>query len=101
MQHMNRDDEREWNLIMQLQEKIDKANRKIDEVFLKIEIIQTLIRDYNGIRERIDACESRLDRFDANREGERHNSRLGWEKLGYITGVIGASAALLSILLNR
>ncbi len=98
---MDTDDSREWNLIMQLQEKVDKANKKIDEVSIKIEIMQTLIRDYNGIRDRIDICESRLDRNDANREGERNTNRSGWEKMGYITGLIGAASALLAVLLIK
>ncbi len=97
---MNKDDNKEWNLIMQLQEKVDKANNKIDEVSIKIEKMQTLIRDYNGIRNRIDVCESRLDRNDANREGEKNISRIGWEKIGYITGLIGAASALLAVMLK-
>ncbi len=95
------DNDKEWNLIMQLQEKVDKANEKIDEVSVKIEIMQTLIRDYNGIKDRIDICESRLDRSDANREGERNTNRNGWENMGYITGLVGAASALLAIFLNR
>ncbi len=98
---MNVDENRQWNLIMQLQEKVDKANKKIDEVSLKIEIVQTLIRDYNGMRGRIDICESRLDRNDANREGERNTNRTGWEKAGYITGLMGAASALLALCLIK
>ena len=46
---MKLQDNKEWNLIMQLQEKIDQTHDKIDEVAIKIEKIQTLIRDYNGL----------------------------------------------------
>jgi chromosome segregation ATPase len=94
---LNSEDNKEWNLIMQLQDKIDQANHKIDEVAIKIEKIKTLIRDYNGLKDRIDLCESRLDKYDANREGQKNLSQSGWQKLGYLTGVIGATAALLSL----
>jgi hypothetical protein len=90
-------DNKEWNLIMQLQEKIDQTHDKIDEVAIKIEKIQTLIRDYNGLRDRIDLCESRLDKYDASWEGQNNLSQSIWQKLGYLTGAFGATAALLSL----
>jgi len=82
---------------MQLQEKIDQTHDKIDEVAIKIEKIQTLIRDYNGLRDRIDLCESRLDKYDASWEGQKNLSQSIWQKLGYLTGAFGATAALLSL----
>lgn len=94
---MNSHNNKEWNLIMQLQEKVDQANHKIDEVAIKIEKIKTLIRDYNGLRDRIDSCESRLDKYDANWEGQRSFNQSSWQKISYLTGVIGATAALLSL----
>lgn len=90
---------KEWNLILQLQEKMDKADKKIDEISLKIGIIQTMIRDYNGLKERIDVCESRLDKYDARREGENKLNKSIWERLGYVTGLIGAAAALMALIL--
>lgn len=97
---MSDNSHKEWNLIMQLQEKIDKANDKIDEISLKLEKTQTLIRDYNGLRNRIDQCESRLDKSDAGREEVSKNNKNIWEKTSYITGLIGASAALLTVLMK-
>lgn len=94
------DTQKEWNLIMQLQEKIDKANDKIDEISLKLEKTQTLIRDYNGLRSRIDICESRLDKSDASRDELNKGNKNIWEKASYITGLIGASAALLTVLMK-
>lgn len=94
---MTSEDNKEWNLIMQLQDKIDQANDKIDAVAIKIEKIKTLIRDYNGLKDRIDLCESRLDKYDANWEGQKNLSQGIWQKLGYLTGAIGATTALLSL----
>jgi len=89
---------KEWDLIMQLQEKMDRAADKIEEMSMQIGQLQTMIRDYNGLRDRVDICEGRLDRNDAGRERERGLNKYCWEKLGYITGVIGAAAALTALL---
>ena len=93
---MKLQDNKEWNLIMQLQEKIDQTHDKIDEVAIKIEKIQTLIRDYNGLRDRIDLCEAVwTNMMPVGREKEPESKHLAEAWLSY--GAFGATAALLSL----
>jgi len=71
-----------FELIQELKEQI--ASLKID-----MQQTQTMIRDYNGLRERIDRCEQSMAEASGSKSG-------GKDTWGYIVGGIGLLMALIS-----
>lgn len=72
---------------------------KEDITQLRVEMreTKTLIRDYNGLRKRLDKCEERLDKGEGQSQGEESTVKSGWEKMGYIVGLAGVVVAIIAL----
>lgn len=72
---------------------------KEDIAQLRVEMreTKTLIRDYNGLRKRIDKCEQRLDKKDGRTQGEDDTVKFTWEKAGYLVGLAGVAVAIIAL----
>lgn len=79
----------QWYTNKELHEMMMDFTGKIEKLGAELEKTQTMIRDYNGLRERLGKCERRLDR----NEGQDAGSHSMW---GYIVGALGVIFALIS-----
>jgi hypothetical protein len=72
---------------------------KEDIAGLRVEMreTKTLIRDYNGLRKRIDKCEQRLDKGEGQAQGEDDTVKFAWEKAGYLVGLAGVAVAIIAL----
>ncbi len=72
---------------------------KEDITQLRVEMreTKTLIRDYNGLRKRLDKCEERLDKGEGQSQGEETIVKSAWEKMGYIVGLAGVVVAIIAL----
>ena len=69
----------------------------IHQLRLEMRETKTLIRDYNGLRKRLDKCEERLDRSEGMDRGEDSVTRFLWQKAGYIFGLAGVVVAIVAL----
>jgi len=79
----------EWYSNKELYEMQVTLSKKMEALSAELGKTQVLIRDYNGLRERIDKCEQKL----FQNQGE---SRGGKDMWGYVIGGIGLLMALIS-----
>lgn len=56
---------------------------------------KTLIRDYNGLRQKLDNCEKRLDAKD----GSQDQTKWTWERMGYLVGLGGMLVAIAALVM--
>ncbi len=66
-----------------------RLSKKMETLSADLEKTQVMIRDYNGLRERVDICERGI-------EDLRGRSSGGKEMWGYVAGGIGLLMALIS-----
>ena len=76
------DNQRLYEMMVDLSKRLEATNAELGKT-------QTMIRDYNGLRERIGECERKL----SQNQGE---SRGGKDMWGYVIGGIGLLIALIS-----
>ena len=76
------EEKKEWHSNKELYEMMVDLSKEL----LKT---QTMIRDYNGLRERLDKCEQRIDQSTGKGQG-------GKDMWGYVVGGIGLLFAILS-----
>lgn len=76
------DNQRLYEMMVDLSKRLEATNAELGKT-------QVMIRDYNGLRERIDKCEQKL----YQNQGE---SRGGKDMWGYAVGGIGLLIALIS-----
>jgi tetrahydromethanopterin S-methyltransferase subunit G len=69
----------------------------ISDLRLEMRETKTLIRDYNGLRKRLDKCEERLDKTEGKDCGEDSTAHFFWEKAGYIFGLAGVVVAIVAL----
>jgi hypothetical protein len=69
----------------------------INQLRLEMRETKTLIRDYNGLRKRLDKCEERLDRSEGMDSGEDSTVHFLWEKASYIFGLAGVVVAIVAL----
>ena len=81
--------EQEWYTNKELYEMMVELNKGLEGTNAEMAKTQVMIRDYNGLRERLDKCEQRLDEGT----GQKSGSKDMW---GYIVGGIGLLFAILS-----
>ena len=79
----------EWYSNKQLYEMMVNLSKGLEQTNAELAKTQVMIRDYNGLRERLDRCEQRVDEF----AGKNSGSKDMW---GYIVGGIGLLLALVS-----
>lgn len=72
-----------YEMMVNLSKGLEKTNAELAKT-------QVMIRDYNGLRERLKACEMQL--------GESHGKEAGGKNVwGYIVGAIGIASFVLSL----
>jgi len=71
-----------YEMMVELGKGLEKTNAELSKT-------QTLIRDYNGLRERLHECEQRIDQVTGQRSG-------GQAMWGYVVGGIGLLLAIIS-----
>lgn len=81
--------EKEWYNNKELYEMQVGLSKKMEALSAELGKTQVMIREYNGLRERLDRCEQRVDQV----EGAAKGSRDMW---GYVVGGIGLLLALIS-----
>jgi len=80
----------QWYSNKQLFEMMQSLTTKMAELQLEMAQTTILIRDYNGLREKINRCEHEL--FESR--GKEDGSKGAW---GYITGGIGLTIAFIAM----
>lgn len=81
--------EREWYSNRDLYEMQVGLSKKMEALSAELGKTQTMIRDYNGLRERLDGCEKRLDEIGGKSSGSK-------DMWGYVVGGVGLLLALIS-----
>ena len=66
-----------------------RLSKKMETLSADLEKTQVMLRDYNGLRERLNECEQRIDHISGQSSGEQAM----W---GYVVGGIGLLMALVS-----
>lgn len=79
----------EWYTNKELYEMMVDLSKRLETTNAEMAKTQVLIKDYNGLRERLDKCEQRVGEVFAAGKG-------GKEMWGYIVGGIGLLFAILS-----
>ena len=79
----------QWYSNKDLFEMVQSLQGQMAQLSLEIQKTTVLIRDYNGLRERLNTCEQRLDQATGTGRGAR-------EMWGYVVGGIGLLLALIS-----
>ena len=81
--------EKEWYDNKTPYEMMVDLSKRLEHTSAELEKTQVLIRDYNGLRERLKACEMQL--------GENQGKETGGKNVwGYIVGAIGIASFVLS-----
>ena len=80
----------QWYSNKQLFEMMQSLTTKMAELQLEMAQTTILIRDYNGLREKINKCEHEL--FESR--GKEDGGKNVW---GYVTGGIGLTIALIAM----
>jgi len=83
----------QWYDNKELYEMMVALSKGLEATNAELGKTQTLIRDYNGLRERLDKCEKRLDQ----EEGQGKGLKDMW---GYITGALGVIVAIAAIIVK-
>lgn len=81
--------EKEWYDNKQLYEMMVDLSKRLERTSAELEKTQVLIRDYNGLRQKINECEKAL--FEGH--GKEAGGKNVW---GYIVGAIGIASFVLS-----
>ena len=80
---------KEWYTNKELYEMMVDLSKGLEATNTELAKTQVMIREYNGLRGRLDGCEKRLDEI----YGQSKGSKDMW---GYIVGGIGLLFAILS-----
>ena len=81
--------EKEWYTNKQLYEMQVGLSKKMEALSAELGKTQVMIREYNGLRERLDKCEQHIYQS----MGENRGGKDMW---GYVVGGIGVLLALVS-----
>lgn len=80
---------KEWYSNQQIYEMMVKLSKRLEQTNAEMLVTQTMIRDYNGLRERLGACEQQVGELFAAGAGRK-------DMWGYIVGGIGLLFAILA-----
>lgn len=86
---VNEKERQEWYSNKELYEMQVGLSKKMEALSAELGKTQIMIREYNGLRERLDRCEQRIDMSAGKGQGSK-------EMWGYIVGGIGLLFAILS-----
>ena len=85
--------EKEWYDNKTLYEMMVDLSKRLERTSVELEKTQVLIRDYNGLRHKINECERALF--------ENHGKEAGGKNVwGYIVGAIGIASFVLSLVMK-
>lgn len=93
-------EQQQWYNNKELYEMFINLQKQMNELSGEMKVTQTMIRDYNGLRQRIDVCEQRLDRGEGENKGSEKTTRFAWDKFGYIVGALGVVVAILALVVK-
>ncbi|MGI6453702.1 MAG: hypothetical protein ACOX0E_09605 [Syntrophomonadaceae bacterium] len=88
----------QWYTNKELFEMMQQMKEEMRTLLIEIKQVTTIIRDYNELRERVFACEKRIDLAEGKNEGKEEGKKTVW---GYIIGFSGLIVALLTLSFNR
>lgn len=91
-------DKKEWYSGKEIADMFIGMKQDISDLRVEMRETKTLIRDYNGLRKRIDKCEERLDKGEGQEQGEESTAKSAWEKMGYIVGLAGVIVAIIALI---
>ena len=83
----------EWYSNKELYEMMVDLSKRLETTNAEMAKTQVLIRDYNGLRERLDKCEQRVGEVFAAGKGSK-------DMWGYIVGGIGLISLIVSMIAN-
>lgn len=86
---MGEQEQKEWYSNQNLYEMMVDLSKGLEKTNLELAKTQVLIRDYNGLRERLDKCEQRVGEILGAGKG-------GKDMWGYVVGGVGLLMALIS-----
>ena len=87
------DEKEQWYSNRDLYEMMVDLSKRLERTSAELEKTQVLIRDYNGLREKINDCERALF--------ENHGKETGGKNVwGYIIGAIGIASFVLSLVMR-
>ncbi len=86
---MTEQERKEWYDNQELYEMMVDLSKKLEATNAEMAITRTMIRDYNGLRGRLDKCEEGLTKICAQGQGRK-------DMWGYVVGAIGVLLALIS-----
>lgn len=81
--------EKEWYSNQKLYEMMVDLSKGLEATNAELSKTQTMIRDYNGLRERLNKCEQNIAAYSGHNKG-------GQAMWGYVVGGIGLLLALIS-----
>jgi tetrahydromethanopterin S-methyltransferase subunit G len=82
-------DEGQWYSNKDLYEMMVDLSKGLEKTNAELAKTQVLIRDYNGLRERLDKLEQRIDQTSGQSKGSK-------DMWGYLVGGIGLLLALIA-----
>lgn len=85
----NKNQNQDWYSNKDLYEMMVDLSKGLEATNAELAKTQTMIRDYNGLRERIDKCEQQISLSAGQGKGSK-------EMWGYVVGGIGLLLALIS-----
>ena len=83
----------EWYSNQQLYEMMVDLSKRLETTNAEMLVTQTMIRDYNGLRARIDECEKNQRESTGKSAGNK-------DMWGYVVGAIGLISLLVSMIAN-
>lgn len=89
MPPVNEKERQEWYSNKDLYEMMVALSKELEATNAELSKTQVMIRDYNGLRERLHECEQRIDQVTGQHSG-------GKDMWGYVVGGIGLVMALIS-----
>ena len=83
-------EQREWYTNKDLYEMMVALSKGLEQTNAELAKTQVLIRDYNGLRERLDQCEQKFSELAGQKTG-------GHDAWGYIVGGFGLLTAIITM----
>ena len=77
-------------MVQELKKGMSELNAELGET-------RILIRDYNGLRQKINECEAKLVEYHSESAGKESGGKSVW---GYVIGAIGIASFVLSLALK-
>lgn len=86
---MANEQQQDWYTNKELYEMMVDLSKKLEKTNEEMSKTQVMIRDYNGLRERLNDCERRVDQVYGVSKGSK-------DMWGYVIGGVGMLLAILS-----